>query len=195
MKNLKKICSILLALSVIIAPAVVPSAASACSCMAQPDINDEALEAAGAVFAGTFIGADTSPENSNVLRFQVSETWKGPNDQAIGLSTPKDSAACGWNPEVGQEYLVYAYETNSDSRISGDDATQYAINLCSRMIPIADAGSDLESLGEGRIPDVPSESGASASSGSAASAPLAYKVVGGVIVIALAYGILRNFRK
>ncbi|HEY1037121.1 MAG TPA: hypothetical protein VGE62_00900 [Candidatus Paceibacterota bacterium] len=189
MKNAKKILALALVCAFAFAPLLIPSGASACSCIMQPDLNEDALAGASAVFAGTFVSS-TPVENGKVLTFDVSKTWKGPNTKTITAHTPNDSAACGWDPETGKEYLVYAYMLNEqlETGTPGD----LHINLCSRTFLLADAENDLAALGEGKVPVAETPAGAQGEDGPnllvKAGAALIVLVVIGAVVKALRKG-------
>lgn len=117
--------------------------AYACSCVVPPP-PEEALNEAEEVFAGEVIDITSADSSGDLtVRFAVSESWKGVEHQEIEVSTPNNSAACGFGFEEGKEYLVYTYE-NSDG--SGADS---ATGLCQRSAELSSAGEDLDALGEG----------------------------------------------
>ena len=114
--------------------------AYACSCVSPPP-PQEAKEQSVEVFTGEVIdisdgGTDDLGAAALDVHLRVTEAWKGIDQLEVTVQTPEQSAACGFNFAVGEEYLVYTYETGKT-------------NLCSRTAAIADAGEDLEALGEG----------------------------------------------
>jgi hypothetical protein len=119
----------------------------ACSCLPPGAPLDE-MASATAVFAGRVMnievagGEAISPDDAVTVTFGVSRLWKGPEESVVTVTTPRDSASCGIDFQNGQEYLVYA--TGSQAELS--------TNLCSRTASLADAGADLEALGDGRSP-------------------------------------------
>lgn len=107
--------------------------ASACSCVNQEQISlEEAYGDAGAVFLGKVISITPSTTNvfTNIVTFSVNKSWKG-----IGsvFTTSKDSAACGYSFEVGEEYLVFANEGGT-------------VGLCSKTQRAEDAGEMIREL-------------------------------------------------
>ncbi len=117
--------------------------ASACTCV-EPPPPLEALEAADLVFAGLVIEI-LEPDSSmftRSFRFAAKRRWKGPVTDTMRVETAWSSASCGYPFEVGETYLVYAYEGNVF-------ANPYSTNLCTRTRPLADAAEDLAALGEG----------------------------------------------
>lgn len=75
------------------------------------------------------------------MQFQVSETWKGTTAGRVTARTADNEAACGYGFRTGVEYLVYADP-------GGD---QLQVSLCSRTVPVAQAGADLGALGPGTV--------------------------------------------
>jgi hypothetical protein len=121
--------------------------AYACSCI-PPAPPLESMANSDAVFSGKVmrIDADEAPIMSSAdpvkVVFDVSRVWKGAEEGAIALSTARESASCGYNFVVGEEYLVYA--NNSETGLT--------TGLCNRTMPLSSAGEDLAALGEGVIP-------------------------------------------
>jgi hypothetical protein len=121
--------------------------AYACSCI-PPAPPLESMANSDAVFSGKVmrIDADEAPIMSSAdpvkVVFDVSRVWKGAEEGAIALSTARESASCGYNFVVGEEYLVYANTSE----------TGLTTGLCSRTMPLSSAGEDLAALGEGVIP-------------------------------------------
>jgi hypothetical protein len=127
-----------------------PKPAYACSCM-MPGSPLEEMERSAAVFAGKVVKMDApggqiiSSADPVTVVFEVSRVWKGPEEAQITLTTARSSASCGYEFSGGVEYMVYAYEGES-----GLEA-----GLCTRTMLLANAGEDLEVLGEGSIPEAP----------------------------------------
>lgn len=120
--------------------------ASACSCI-EPGSPLDALADAQAVFVGTVIeidktdGAIISLADPVEVTFSVSQSWKGPLNDRLVITTSRDSASCGFEFDEDVTYLVYAYE-------EGDD---FVTGLCTRTTSFAAAGADLAALGEGTL--------------------------------------------
>lgn len=125
--------------------ALIPAPAYACSCAAPPSAL-YALAQSSATFSGRVIDID-SPSGYEPLRvrLEVETVWKGPVQPEIEIRTAQDSAGCGFFFERNVAYLVYAYEA--------DDAL--FTNLCSRSLPLDQAGEDLAALGAGAAPAEP----------------------------------------
>ena len=126
---------------------LVPNCAYACSCL-PPGPPAEELARSSAVFAGkvTSFTAPGAGTDTRTVTFQVSQTWKGAQQGTIVATTPRDSAGCGVEFEVGREYLVYAGTT--DGKLS--------VSLCSRTALLSDAIADVQALG-GTMPNTGAE--------------------------------------
>ncbi|MCR2805542.1 hypothetical protein [Paenibacillus soyae] len=139
--------------------AIGPEKASACSCAMNPSVNEAKLNS-DAVFKGTVTSRDQplkwfqrSSADPVTWTFQVDEVWKGKVAPEIAVTSAESGASCGYEFQVGQPYVVYAYK-NGDS---------LDVSLCSRTVPVSAAGQDLAELGSGSVPPRP---GAVAESGS-----------------------------
>lgn len=134
--------------------------AYACSC-APPGTPQESLQDSTAVFSGQVIRIDTPAAVGGIIStadplkvtFQVIEIWKGPLGNPLIVQTARDSVSCGYNFLIGQEYLVYAYGSESDLQT----------NICTRTTPLTNAAGDLQAIGSGSVPP-PFENGSSPSS-------------------------------
>jgi hypothetical protein len=116
--------------------------ALACSCAPLPP-PQEARDQATAVFTGTVVSiTPDATGNYNLVRFQLDRVWKGAKCRELVVSTGLSDLNCGYTFQVGQTYLVYAYEDNS---VRG---ARLNTNLCSRTRPVAEANEDLSALGE-----------------------------------------------
>jgi hypothetical protein len=126
-----------------------PGRAYACSCVVPPPVG-QARDQAAAVFTGVVSAVVRQTESSQVeVRFNLTESWKGPIGPTLSLSTSASSASCGYEFVEGQRYLVYASE--QDGALS--------TSLCSRTAPADGAADEIASLGIGRgvprdVPDV-----------------------------------------
>ncbi|EDM75833.1 hypothetical protein PPSIR1_33491 [Plesiocystis pacifica SIR-1] len=158
--------------------AFTPAIAQACSCMRAPE-PVEAARGADAVFSAKLVSvaeADSgTPDFPNkVFTFEVAQTLKGNLDPQVRVITAHDSAACGRDyDEAGSEWLIYA-------RIHDDG--QLRDNLCSRTMPLDQAGADLEALEASKdslsAPPTPSEP-AGADEGGDAATPVDVPLVQG----------------
>ncbi len=123
----------------------------ACSCI-QPGIAIEELNSSAIVFSGKVVDIKDENEDADIqssadllaIKFQVNESWKGVEETEVTVFTPRDSASCGFNFTLNEEYLVYAHEGEGS----------YHVNICSRTAPLASASADLVDLGKGEKPTI-----------------------------------------
>ena len=134
----------LLLLAVVFAGLLVPDTSLSCSCET-PGTSLEALALDDAVFIGrvvVIVEATDDESWESWIFFKLSAVWKGAFREdiaAIRTGTGWDEAHCGYDFEVGGEYLVYA-------RLWGDGYLHTGI--CSRTNHLAAATEDVELLGE-----------------------------------------------
>lgn len=128
--------------------AIGPEKASACSCAMNPSVN-EAKRNSDAVFSGTVASRQDalkwfkrSSADPVTWTFKVDEVWKGKVAPIISVTSAESDESCGYEFQVGQLYVVYAYQ-NGDS---------LDVSLCSRTVPLSAAGQDLAELGSGSVP-------------------------------------------
>jgi hypothetical protein len=124
---------------------LIPDCASACTCGStssngQKEIESE-LSSSEAVFSGEVVDFEkgssiAAPWPTETVSFRVSEVWKGPERETLGVSTATQGSACGYAFKEGREYLVYAYGKQD-----------LEVDLCSRTKPLSEAGADLALLG------------------------------------------------
>ena len=109
-----------------------------CSCL-EPPLPAEAYEEADAVFSGqvTNIVVDESGYYHEVI-FQIIDVWKREDSEEITVLTETYSDACGYNFQINNEYLVYAYT------YAGGNYT----NICTRTNLLEYASEDLDYLNQ-----------------------------------------------
>lgn len=119
-----------------------PIPTAACSC-AEPNSVHEELEQSSAVFQGKVMEIKDSSHTRKVL-FEVKESWKGIEQTQIIVVTGMGSGDCGYDFNIGQEYLVYAKGEQSLST-----------NICDRTSSVqsVQVSEDLEKLGQGITPN------------------------------------------
>ncbi len=123
--------------------AIFPTYAKACSCI-PPQPPQESLAQSAAVFSGTVTHIEQSAlSRDQKISFDVRTVWKGADQKTLSLTTPGDSAACGYSFSEGGAYLVYASETEDKN---------LAVYLCGRTALLENATEDLEILGAGNSP-------------------------------------------
>lgn len=146
---MKKTTIIILLLAFMLMSNLLPSTSYACSCV-QPGTVHESLEESNAVFSGKVVEiVDENEKKFNkssadllAVRFEVEETWKGVTQTQVIVYTARDSASCGFEFALNDEYLVYAKE------IKG----QLEVSLCSRTNSLEAANADIIELGVGTKP-------------------------------------------
>ncbi len=99
----------------------------ACSCrLSQDSLKKQvsnAYKESAAIFSGTVKSVETAANGNEVIvKFSVKDTWKGAIGKEVTVMTALDSSMCGYDFEVGKEYLVYAYGT----------VDELGVGLCTR---------------------------------------------------------------
>lgn len=99
----------------------------ACSCVPRDQATNNDFQKATAVFTGRVLSVQRKENAENVtVKLTIQKYWKGKVSNEIKIVTASNSAACGFNFEVGKDYLVYATETNG----------KLSTNNCSRTAQI-----------------------------------------------------------
>ena len=110
----------------------------------QPLSPDEELPNYDAVFSGTVIETQNQSESQGIgsilFTFDVDNMWKGDLRETLTIKTAQSSAACGFNFEENQKYIVYAGQYDDD---------YLEVSLCSRTGLLSNATEDLQELGAG----------------------------------------------
>lgn len=75
------------------------------------------------------------------VKFKAQRTWKGKISKQVSVFTTNVCCVCGYEFKLGESYLVYAW---------GSD--KLTTNACTRTKRLADAETDLKTLGGGKIP-------------------------------------------
>ena len=127
-----------------------PSYGSACSCAQPPGVKEE-LSQSKAVFSGKVIEVEEKKSvtgfTTKAVLFEVKEVWKGVSQSQIEVTTGAGGGDCGYEFKAGQDYLVYA----NDSDMYG--FKKLTVIICSRTADISAAQDDLAILGEGQVPE------------------------------------------
>jgi hypothetical protein len=121
--------------------------ARACSCAPPPDA-PTALAGAHAVFQGTVVAVALEDEErfqQAVATFSVSKVWKGPVGRSVEIRTSSSSASCGWEFQIGAEYVVYAY-------VWPQTDLQLRTHLCTRTHAAYEGDPDPPLLGTPSLP-------------------------------------------
>jgi len=126
-----------------------PSITSACSCANLPSVEQE-FESSKAVFSGKVIEIKEKRSlkgySIHSVLFEVTNTWKGVKQSQLIVTTGQGDGDCGYPFIKGQEYLVYA----DDSNMYG--ATSLVSVICDRTDILSTSQEDLEILGAGQPP-------------------------------------------
>ena len=127
--------------------ALVPQAASACTCMMSTQPYGFH---ASAIFRGRVTKIDTHERSLRdtwtpvEVEFEVSEAWRGPVETTVVVFTGRGGGDCGARFEVGQEYLVPA-NLNTDGSMN--------TSSCAGVMHARFADEVLGELGEGWNPE------------------------------------------
>ena len=121
-------------------------AAHACSC-GDPGPPCIAFNETPVVFAGRVIqltelripvGRDKTLHPYHLVRFDVEETFRGPQRKLLDVTTGAGGGDCGFSFRTGERYLVYAHASPEIGRLYTD--------FCTRTKPLSEAGADLDFL-------------------------------------------------
>ena len=172
--------------------AVRPACVFACECR-PPGPPATALADATAVFSGRVMAfsapVDRGGPHPADVTFTRTRTSKGAEESTIVIRTPASSASCGVDFVEGQEYLVYARESEG----------WLETTLCSRTTQIALAGEDLAMLGAGSAPALPAGGAEAPAALPATGALSGYRlypvIVGGALLVILLGALLVNRRR
>ncbi|MCI0698483.1 T9SS type A sorting domain-containing protein [candidate division KSB1 bacterium] len=109
----------------------------ACSCWPPPP-PAQAFAEAEAVFMGKVVSFEFV-ENNRRRRaaISLSKIWKGDRGAASEIFTGADVGMCGYEFQVGETYVIYAYK---------DENGRLHTNICTRTAPLRSAAKDLKYL-------------------------------------------------
>ena len=120
--------------------------ALACRCLSfEPAC--QAFWKTDAVFSGKVISITPEPvpkhygqemPPNRVVRFLVSEPFRGVNSSEIEIVTERGDGGCGFEFQIGEQYIVYAHRRTTDNRLW--------TSICSRTSLSAKAKEDLAYL-------------------------------------------------
>ncbi|MDX8360971.1 hypothetical protein [Cytobacillus sp. IB215316] len=116
--------------------------ANACSCVPSPPV-EEAYEQYGAIFSGKVINVSKSKSflqshfSDVEVLFEVTSSWKGIEQSQVKIFTAIDSASCGINFSLQQDYLVYAHLDADNKLVS---------SICSPTKIMGSAQDDIATL-------------------------------------------------
>ncbi|MGH7450573.1 MAG: T9SS type A sorting domain-containing protein [bacterium] len=109
----------------------------ACSCWPPPP-PAQAFAEADAVFMGK-VESFEFIENGNrrLAKISLVKIWKGDRHAVSDIYTGANSAACGYDFQIGETYIIYAYK---------GEAGRLQTGLCERTAPLHSATEDLKYL-------------------------------------------------
>ncbi|QED46928.1 hypothetical protein [Cytobacillus dafuensis] len=147
---MKKVISILLFISIgLFLSTTFPTDVNACSCAERPSVESE-FQRSQAVFSGKVVDVMEKRSikgfMSKSVLFEVSETWKGVKQSQVIIATGQGGGDCGIDFKVGNDYLVYAHESDMYG------AKSLISIICDRTSELSTSQEDLEFLGEGKPP-------------------------------------------
>ncbi len=119
-----------------------PKQANACSCLMIDTTESgiqQSVENASIVFVGT---AESVSMRTEKIDFDVRTVYKGEIEKKFTTKGARDSASCGWVPEIGVEYLVYVYEHDGE----------YSTSLCSPNHETPLTENEKKVFGDGHAP-------------------------------------------
>jgi hypothetical protein len=121
----------------------------ACSCFQPEGVPiekqvKEAYDKSASVFVGQVVDV-TKKTDSNLIKFRVEKSWNNKFQKEITVSTPGNSAMCGYEFQVGKKYLVYASDENG----------KFSTYLCTRTASAA-SNKDIAVLNKIKKPKIKS---------------------------------------
>jgi len=111
--------------------------AYACSCV-MPGTYAEEMEKSSHVLDATVVQKTTLKQGTTDVELSVTAVWKGEAERETHVITSDNSAACGYEFNIGTRYAVFANETDGVLHVS----------LCSATTPIIDESSIFDELGQ-----------------------------------------------
>ncbi|MBT2639804.1 hypothetical protein [Bacillus sp. ISL-39] len=125
-----------------------PAVTSACSCAELPTAAEE-LEQFEAIFSGKVMEIKEEKVKGYMTKkvvFEVANIWKGMKESQITITTGLGGGDCGFRFIEGQEYLVYANESDMYG------AKSLTTIMCDRTNTLSTLQDDLKLLGAGEAP-------------------------------------------
>jgi hypothetical protein len=126
-----------------------PSFVSACSCAEKVSVKEE-FNRSTAVFSGKVAAIEDKRQwdgyTTKLVLFDVIETWKGIQQSQVIIATGQGGGDCGYDFQVGKEYLVYA----KDSDMYGEKGL--ITTICDRTNEFVHSQDDVAILGQGQLP-------------------------------------------
>lgn len=130
---------------------VVPSKSYACSCALQTD-PIKAVERSKVVFSGKVLAIEPQVLDINgildhkiAVHFDVEKSWKGMNQTQAIVLTNLGEPSCGYTFQLGEPYLVFAYDYNFKENM-------LETSSCSLTKKLTNATLELSKMGQGIDP-------------------------------------------
>ncbi len=155
-----------------------PAVTSACSCAELPTAEEE-IERSDAIFSGRVLEIKEKKVNGYMTKcvlFEVTNTWKGVDESQVIITTGQGGGDCGFRFIEGQEYLVYANESDMYG------ANSLTTIMCDRTNSLSALQDDLEVLGAGETPTEKADLSGSNQN----STPFYLWIAGALAIVALA---------
>lgn len=165
----------------------IPAVTSACSCAELPTVSEE-MEHSDAIFSGKVMEITEKKANGYMTKsvlFEVTNTWKGVDESQVIITTGQGGGDCGFRFIEGQEYLVYATESDMYG------AKSLTTIMCDRTNTLSALKDDLDVLGAGETP----KEKADLSSGNQNSTPFYLWTAGVLAIVALAVYLFMKRKK
>ena len=139
--------SVVVLLGILIVISVASQTVNACSCGGTGS-PCESFGSAAAVFAGTVVAMRENERpkqterndvrwNPRAFKFSVEQSYLGVAGTEVEVFTGSGGGDCGYDFQIGQRYLVYAYRNDH----------QLYTGICTRTRPFSSANEDLAFLG------------------------------------------------
>jgi hypothetical protein len=127
---------------------ILPAGSNACSCAELPTAAEE-IERSDAIFSGKVMEIKEKKVKGYFTKkvlFGVTNTWKGMDESQVIITTGEGGGDCGFRFIEGQEYLVYAKQSDMYG------AKSLTTIMCDRTNVLRVLQDDLEVLGAGETP-------------------------------------------
>lgn len=112
----------------------------ACSCAQKGELTKEDVEKTDLIFTGKAVKVELDRQNyKRIITFEVKKVLKGKEStEEYTIVTNLDGSSCGLGVEEGEEWFVFATESNGVFRT----------NMCSRSTKISKPVLDKKTLGK-----------------------------------------------
>ena len=111
------------------------------SCSCAPSSLEEHIARSSVIFEGIPLSKNSHDEYSHTFQFKVTRSWKGIDKNTVSVKTSNSGAACGYNFNIGEVYLVYGNSSFSENDL-------VSTGICSATKPIDESDEDVQKLGD-----------------------------------------------